>query len=234
MFTSGELPYADICISVFIKQQRSSILNPMTICEWLEEASFLWLLRLKPNKHNRKPGFISFSDLKKKQKALNSWSVSKMTSLLHFGKKRNWERNFQEKISQANYFFENVEIILLRKSNTKKLKFPEIALDTSWCVLSEFSSFFFLKSLKKAILKTFYSLLEIFGLLNWIFFAVVAGNRPILCTCSTFSLNLFTIVCAKNTWSFNFMEYITSTQCESQLSAHLLYIYNGFHSISVL
>ena len=149
MFTSGELPYADMCISLYIKQQRKSILSPMTICKWLEEVSFFWLLRLTPNKHN--PKFIPFSDLNKKQKALNSWAESKMTGVLHFGNKRNWERSFQGKISLAIYFWENVEIILLRKSNTKNEKFPENALDTFMC--TQRVSHFFLKRLEKAILK---------------------------------------------------------------------------------
>ena len=106
-------------------------ISPMTICKWLEEVSFFWLLRLTPNKYN--PKFIHFSDLKKKQKALNSWAESKMTGAFHFGNKRNWERSFQGKISLAIYFWENVEIILLRKSNTKNEKFLENALDTFMC-----------------------------------------------------------------------------------------------------
>lgn len=154
MFTSGELPYADICISVFIKQQRSSILNPMTICEWLEEASFLWLLRLKPNKHNRKPGFISFSDLKKKQKALNSGSVSKMTSTLHFGKKRNWERNFQEKISQANYFFEKCGNHSTEKVEYKKTKVSRNCIGhVMMCTQRVSPLFFFSKKFEKSNFK---------------------------------------------------------------------------------
>ena len=90
-------------------------ISPMTICKWLEEVSFFWLLRLTPNKYN--PKFIHFSDLKKKQKALNSWAESKMTGAFH------------------------VEIILLRKSNTKNEKFPENALDTFMCI-QRVSSFF--------------------------------------------------------------------------------------------
>ena len=127
-------------------------ISPMTICKWLEEVSFFWLLRLTPNKYN--PKFIHFSDLKKKQKALNSWAESKMTGAFHFGNKRNWERSFQGKISLAIYFWENVEIILLRKSNTKKTKSFQKMYWTRLCVLSVFL-LFSLKRLEKAILKNF-------------------------------------------------------------------------------
>ena len=66
-----------------------------------------------------------------------------------------------------------MDIILLRKSNTKKNeKFPENVLDTFMCT-QRVSPFFSKKVGKSNFKKTFYSLLRIFGLLNWIFLSLV-------------------------------------------------------------